>query len=101
MLRSLRRAGAGRGRRKGAGPKLALALVTCLNLALSRALALHNRLETLRVLRDESGALTLLAAQKETKTGKTPCLPLCLVISYISRLLQAVGELCPFQASGG
>ena len=64
MLRLLRPAGAGRGRGKGAGPKLALALVTCLNLALRR--------ETLRVLRDESGALTLLAAQKETKTGKTP-----------------------------
>lgn len=72
MLRSLRPAGAGRGRGKGAGPKLALALVTCLNLALSLALALYNRRETLRVLRGESGALTLLAAQKETKTGKNP-----------------------------
>lgn len=72
MLRSLRPAGAARSRGKGTGPKLALALVTCLNLALSLALALYNRRETLRVLRDESGALTLLAAQKETKTGKTP-----------------------------
>ena len=66
MLRLLRPAGAGRGRGKGVGSKLVLALVTCLNLAL------YNRRETLRVLRDERGTLTLLAAQKETKTGKTP-----------------------------
>ena len=72
MLRSLRPAGAARSRGRGTGPKLALALVTCLNLALSLALAVYNRRETLRVLRDERGTLTLLAAQKETKTGKTP-----------------------------
>lgn len=72
MLRLLRPAGAGRSRGRGTGPKLVLALVTCLNLALSLALALYNRRETLRVLRDERGTLTLLAAQKETKTGKTP-----------------------------
>lgn len=72
MLRSLRPAGAGRSRGKGTGPKLVLALVTFLNLALSLVLAVYHRRETLRVLRDEAGALTLLAAQKETKTGKTP-----------------------------
>lgn len=72
MLRSLRPAGAGRSRGRGTGPKLVLALVTCLNLALSLVLAVYHRRETLRVLRDEAGALTLLAAQKETKTGKTP-----------------------------
>lgn len=68
-----RAGGAGRGaKNKGLGGKLLLAFITLCNLALSLALALYNRRETLRVLRDESGALTLLAAQKETKTGKTP-----------------------------
>ena len=72
MLPSLRPAGAARSRRPGTAGKLALGLVTLLNVALSLALALYNRRETLRVLRDESGALTLLAAQKETKAGKNP-----------------------------
>lgn len=67
----MRPRGAGR-RRPGAAGKLALGLVTLLNAALSLALAVYNRRETLRVLRDESGALTLLAAQKETKAGKNP-----------------------------
>ena len=67
----MRPRGAGR-RRPGAAGKLALGLVTLLNVALSLALAVYNRRETLRVLRDESGALTLLAAQKETKAGKNP-----------------------------
>ena len=67
----MRPRGAGR-RRPGTAGKLALALVTLLHVSLSLALALYNRRETLRVLRDESGALTLLAAQKETKAGKNP-----------------------------
>ena len=67
----MRPRGAGR-RRPGTAGKLALGLVTLLNVALSLALAVYNRRETLRVLRDESGALTLLAAQKETKAGKNP-----------------------------
>ena len=67
----MRPRGAGR-RRPGAAGKLALGLVTLLNAVLSLALAVYNRRETLRVLRDESGALTLLAAQKETKAGKNP-----------------------------
>ena len=72
MLPSLRPAGAARSRGRCTGPKLALALVTCLNLALSLALAVYNRRETLKVLRRQDGAMLVISAQKETKAGKNP-----------------------------
>lgn len=72
MLPSLRPAGAARSRGRGTGPKLALALVTLLNVALSLALAVYNRRETLKVLRRQDGAMLVISAQKETKAGKNP-----------------------------
>ena len=71
MLRSLRPAGAGR-RRSGTAGKLALGLVTLLNVSLSLALAVYNRRETLKVLRRQDGAMLVISAQKETKAGKNP-----------------------------
>ena len=67
----MRPRGAGR-RRSGAAGKLALGLVTLLNAALSLALAVYNRRETLKVLRRQDGAMLVISAQKETKAGKNP-----------------------------
>ena len=67
----MRPRGAGR-RRPGAAAKLALGLVTLLNVALSLALAVYNRRETLKVLRRQDGAMLVISAQKETKAGKNP-----------------------------
>lgn len=72
MLPSLRPAGAARSRRPGTAGKLALGLVTLLNVALSLALAVYNRRETLKVLRRQDGAMLVISAQKETKAGKNP-----------------------------
>ena len=67
----MRPRGAGR-RRPGAPGKLAHSLVTLLNVALSLALAVYNRRETLKVLRRQDGAMLVISAQKETKAGKNP-----------------------------
>ena len=67
----MRPRGAGR-RRPGTAGKLALGPVTLLNVALSLALAVCNRRETLKVLRRQDGAMLVISAQKETKAGKNP-----------------------------
>ena len=56
--------------RRGSGAKLLLALVTLCNVELSLALAVLNRQETIRAVRDRQGdgVRVLLSAKKETKT---------------------------------
>ena len=56
--------------RRGSGAKLLLALVTLCNVGLSLALAVLNRQETIRAVRDRQGdeVQVLLSAKKETKT---------------------------------
>lgn len=56
--------------RRGSGAKLLLALVTLCNVGLSLALAVLNRQETIRAVRDRQGdeVRVLLSAKKETKT---------------------------------
>lgn len=50
----------GAGRRKpGNGSKLALAIVTCINLALTLVLAVMRRQDTLKAVRDDSGHILL------------------------------------------
>ena len=56
--------------RRGSGAKLLLAFVTLCNVGLSLALAVLNRQETIRAVRDQQGdeVRVLLSAKKETKT---------------------------------
>ncbi len=56
--------------RRGSGAKLLLALVTLCNVGLSLALAVLNRQETIRAVRDRQGdeVRVLLSVKKETKT---------------------------------
>ena len=56
-----------RGRPRGQWGRLLLACVTLLNVALSLALAVFNRKETIRALRSGEGDV-VLTARKETKT---------------------------------
>lgn len=60
-----RKKGAGR-RRPGNGGKLALAIVTCINLALTLALSVQRRREVVRALR-EDGKVRLLLEQTESE----------------------------------
>lgn len=54
-----KRKGAGR-RRPGYGGKLALAIVTCLNLALTLALSVQRRQAVLRAVREDGNVRLLL-----------------------------------------
>ena len=56
--------------RRGSWAKLLLAFVTLCNVGLSLALAVLNRQETIRAVRDRQGdeVRVLLSAKKETKT---------------------------------
>ena len=56
--------------RRGSGAKLLLAFVTLCNVGLSLVLAVLNRQETIRAVRDRQGdeVRVLLSAKKETKT---------------------------------
>ena len=56
--------------RRGSGAKLLLAFVTLCNVGLSLALAVLNRQETIRAVRDRQGdeVRVLLSVKKETKT---------------------------------
>ncbi len=55
-------------RRPGNGPKLALAVVTFLNLALTLVLAVMRRQETLRAIREEDRLKVLL--EQPDSSGK-------------------------------
>lgn len=58
----------GQARRKpSAGPKLALAIVTCLNLTLTLILAILRRQDTLKAISSD-GRLKLLLDQPDSKT---------------------------------
>ncbi|MCI9544223.1 MAG: hypothetical protein HFE93_08535 [Acutalibacter muris] len=59
-----KRRGAGRGK-PGTGPKLLLAIVTCVNLILTLLLAVMRRQDTLRAIQGEDGLKLLLE-----RTGK-------------------------------
>ncbi len=59
-----KRGGAGRGK-PGTGPKLLLAIVTCVNLILTLLLAVMRRQDTLRAIQGEDGLKLLLE-----RTGK-------------------------------
>ncbi len=58
-----------RGRRRNAG-KLLLGFVTLLNVALSLALAVYNRRQTLHAVRTQDGEVVqvLMTSKKQTKT---------------------------------
>ena len=60
-----KRKGAGR-RRRGNGGKLALGIVSCIQLALTLALAVQRRRDVIRALR-EDGKVRLLLEQAETE----------------------------------
>lgn len=60
-----KRKGAGR-RRRGNGGKLALGIVSCIQLALALALAAQRRQAVIRALR-EDGKVRLLLEQEETE----------------------------------
>lgn len=59
-----KRSGAGR-KKPGTGPRLALAIVTCLNLTLTLILAVMRRQDTLKAVRD-GGKLKLLLEQRDS-----------------------------------
>lgn len=60
--------GAGR-RKSGTGPRLALAVVTCINLALTLILAVMRRQDTLKALRGD-GRVKLLLEQADGTSEK-------------------------------
>ena len=54
-------------RKPGVGGKIALAVVTCLNLALTLALTAARRQEVLRAVRNDEGTVQLLLEKTKEK----------------------------------
>lgn len=69
MKRKQPKGGAKRRRGSGTGPKLALAIVTAINLALTLALSVMRRQEVLRAV-NQDGAVKLLLEQEAAKHGQ-------------------------------